>query len=56
MEYKEENGQYYAYGEVDWAVDEPFDDLKLVIEMIDNFGRVEERQIYDIALTEQNVP
>ena len=56
VEYKEENGQYYAYGEVDWAVDEPFDDLKLVIEMIDNFGRVEERQIYDIALTEQNVP
>ena len=23
VEYKEENGQYYAYGEVDWAVDEP---------------------------------
>ena len=50
VEYNEENGQYYAYGEVDWKVDKPFGELELVAEMTDNYGRVEERNIDDYAL------
>lgn len=56
VEYDKGKGQYYTYGEADWTIDEPFEKLTLVIEMTDNFGRVEERQIHDIVVTEQSVP
>lgn len=55
VEYNEENGQYSAYGEPDWAVAKPFEGLELVAEVTDNYGRVKEWKIHDFAI-EKAVP
>lgn len=49
-EYNEENGQYYAYGEPDWTVLKSFEDLELIAEVTDSYGRVYEWHIYDYAI------
>lgn len=54
-EYNEENGQYYAYGRPDWTVPKSFEDLELITEVTDSYGRVHEWHIYDYAI-EKAVP
>lgn len=55
VEYNEENGQYYAYGRPDWTVPKSFEDLELIAEATDSYGRVHEWHIYDYAI-EKAVP
>ena len=55
VEYNEENGQYYAYCRPDWTVPKSFEDLELIAEATDSYGRVHEWHIYDYAI-EKAVP
>lgn len=55
VEYNEENGQYYAYCRPDWIVSKSFEDLELIAEATDSYGRVHEWHIYDYAI-EKAVP
>ena len=55
VEYDEENGQYYAYCRPDWTVPKSFEDLELIAEATDSYGRVHEWHIYDYAI-EKAVP
>ena len=55
VEYDEENGQYYAYSRPDWTVPKAFEDLELIAEATDSYGRVHEWHIYDYAI-EKAVP
>ena len=55
VEYNEENGQYYAYCQPDWTVPKSFEDLELIEEATDSYGRVHEWHIYDYAI-EKAVP
>ncbi|WP_346705056.1 helix-turn-helix domain-containing protein [uncultured Agathobaculum sp.] len=55
VEYNEENGQYYAYGRPDWTVPKSFEDLELIAEATDSYGRVHEWHIHDYEI-EETVP